>query len=473
MAAPHKGTKKEQERAKKRREKAKAKAEKIKSLEAKLKRSLARNEILEADNKTLKILLDGNHVANHKYSDNVIFLCIQACAMFNISYRASSQLMQSLAALKGEAKKRISPSTIRNWCLRYGLSKLYKEVKSGDYALIMDESVTIGQQVLLAILLVPIDGLQSRISPLEIKDTMVLFVGAAKSWNSELVSQIIKVKIAQMGLNIKYGVTDNCSMLKKTLVKCGILRIPDITHMIANAVKKLYAKDEVFNNFIKKLNLTRAKWSKSQYVAFIPPAIRKKARFHQVLTVYEWAEMILKNWEELPKGAKEELEYVYANKELIQSMKCIQMMVSEYCKVFKSIGISQETAKVWNKRYEKKCKKEFDEQALKEPKLLTFKQTLENYITTTVASLGDNTEAHICTSDVIESIFGKYKHQGLQKEITDDILKIPIYASDVKIEDIAAAFGQISTKEMLQWKKENTTDSLKVIRKNMNKKKAA
>jgi hypothetical protein len=473
MAARHKGTKKEQERATKKREKEKAKSKKIKSLEAKLKRSLARNEILETENKALKICLNGNHVANHKYSDNVIFLCIQACIFCNISYRAASKLMQSLAAIQGEVKKRISPSTIRNWCLRYGLSKLYKEVKSGDYVLIMDESVTIGQQVLLLILLVPIDGQQSRISPLEMKDTIVLFVGSAKSWKSELVSQIIQVKIAQMGLNIKYAVTDNCPMLKKTLVKCGILRLLDITHMIANAVKKLYAKDEMFNNFIKKLNLTRAKWSKSQYVAFIPPAIRKKARFHQLLTVYEWAEMILKNWEELPKGAKDELEYVYANKELIQSMKCLQMMVSEYCKVFKSIGISQETEKIWNKRYEKNCKKEFDEQALKDPKLLMFKQILENYITTTVTGLGDNTEAHICTSDVIESMFGKYKHQGLQKEITDDILKIPIYAGDVKIEDIAAAFRLISIKELLLWKKENTTDSLKVIRKKMNKKKAA
>ena len=66
-------------------------------------------------------------------------------------------------------------------------------------------------------------------------------------------------------------------------------------------------------------------------------------------------------------------------------------------------------------------------------------------------------------SDIIESIFGKYKNfsgKSPMKEIGRAILIIPAFTSSINYREVKIAMETISAKEVLEWQKDNIGQSL-------------
>ncbi|MDR1882086.1 MAG: hypothetical protein LBR26_04810 [Prevotella sp.] len=73
----------------------------------------------------------------------------------------------------------------------------------------------------------------------------------------------------------------------------------------------------------------------------------------------------------------------------------------------------------------------------------------------------------MCTSDVIETVFGRYKNELNQNPangITDMALIIPAMTSDLNREEIMKAIDASTVKQINQWQKDNLCDSLSVMR---------
>lgn len=462
---------KDKNRAEKWRAKAKAKSYENKLLRMQLKRVESSRAKWRQKFQAAKREARWKKVPGHPFPLGLMWLGAVMHICCNVSLRATAQVLQKVALLYGQQIKVASASTIRNWSLRLGLYYLTERVAPGRYALIADESISMGRERLLVILLVRVDE-QSRIAPLEMSDARVLHVQSKASWGGADISAIIQQKTAGLGVELAYAVADKGTNLNKSFRLSGIPKVDDCTHLVANCTKKQYQNDQTLNGFVKKMNETRARWSLSTHLLHMPPALRKKARFHQVLVVHKWAEAILRDWDKLPPPVKEELEYVPQNRALVAELKQVHELAEKFFAIFKPKGLSEYTEQLWAKT----CKADYADILKSDPgenlKLKQFLTTIDQYIAQT-RSRFPHAGQLICCSDIIESMFGKYKNKGGVDMITDDALKIAAYPRPVTIEDVQAALAEIHIKSIKEWKQKNTTVSMLALKRKMAQKKAS
>lgn len=72
-------------------------------------------------------------------------------------------------------------------------------------------------------------------------------------------------------------------------------------------------------------------------------------------------------------------------------------------------------------------------------------------------------ELYLGTSDIIESVFGKYKSFSRKTPIRDigkTILAIPVFTSELTYEKLAEAFATVKMKNVTSWIKNNIGTSL-------------
>lgn len=450
-------------------EKAIERGESTRRLKQELKRQKCRSEKWRSKYYDLKKeispakLSKTTKVAYYNYPLELIWLAVQMHINFNVSLRGVSQSIAKVGELYGLKIVSLSHMTVRNWSIKLGLYYLFQPLKSGKYVLISDESIEIGRERLLLLYVVPV-GISSRISALNMEDVKVLDLGVQTAWSSEQVAEKIKVKRAAYGIEIVYGISDNCSKLKKAMSVCNIKWIGDCTHEIANVSKALFKKDKRSNDFITKMNLLRGKWILSKHILLVPPELRTKNRFNQMFIIHKWAEQILKDWEDISEEAKKELLFVQENKRLVKSMRQSYDLINIFCSIFKTKGIQNNSLKQWNMEIQMYKNKEM----LCE-KGLQFIEKMNTYLHRQKQIIPEDIQI-LCCSDIIESTFGKYKNKGA-KIITDDILKIAGYSNQTTLDKTQKAMQQIKMADLVEWKQKNTTVSKLALLKRLKRKK--
>lgn len=65
----------------------------------------------------------------------------------------------------------------------------------------------------------------------------------------------------------------------------------------------------------------------------------------------------------------------------------------------------------------------------------------------------------ICCSDIIESIFGRYKNKGGMKVISADVLAFPLYAMTIDVNFVIEGLTTVSQKQVNQWHESHTCDN--------------
>ncbi len=92
---------------------------------------------------------------------------------------------------------------------------------------------------------------------------------------------------------------------------------------------------------------------------------------------------------------------------------------------------------------------------LKEKMILFFEEEVKQFPKKEITLLG--------TSDIIESIFGKYKIFSAKtpiKEISKSILTIPILTSEVTTGEVKKAMETITSEKLSEWARENIGESI-------------
>lgn len=418
--------------------------------------------------------LRGERVKNHPYSLQQMVLGVMLHITSQISLRGTAKALHAFGLIFGQQVKQVSATTIRNWSLRLGLYFLTKPVAPGRYALIVDESVSMGQEKLLVMLAVKLgDETLEWFAPLQMSDVEVLHIQAKPSWKGADICRIIEQKkAANKGFELVYGLSDRGPNLLNGFRLCRLRWVGDCTHLLADCTKKLYRNDTELNELVKAMNASRAKWSLSRLAVYAPPGLRKKARFHQLFAIYKWADMILQRWEALPQEAKDELAYLQNNRKLIETMKQIHVLVEDFSGLVKGKGIHSRTESQWIQCYENRCLQWKKEPLGIDSKLEVYHSKILEFIAQTRAAVPGLNQI-LCCSDIIESIFGKYKNKGHSPMITDDALKIAAFPKVIQMEDVIAALASKSTTDLKEWKRENTTISLMAQRRVFKSKMAA
>lgn len=398
-------------------------------------------------------------VKEHPYPLELMWLGVIMRISYNISLRGVSQSLCKIGDLYGLAIDYISPSTVRNWCLKFGLYCLFQPIKSGKYVLILDESVEIGKEHLMVLLVVPIKN-SSPIQALSLDDIRVLDVKVQSSWKGKEIADLIK-KHQAAGVEISYGISDGGHTLKNALSRCGITWVSDCTHEMANRAKALFKNDESFNGFIKRLNALRAKWIMSKNNFYVPPGLRAKSRFHQLFIVHKWARFILNSWDKIPEITKIELDFVKQEEALVVVMEQFHFLIDTFATIFKNRGIQKISIQQWQTQITAFLEDLEQYKSHVDQRVKSFIDAMNTYLEKQQAKFDNPNHDNqiLCCSDIIESSFGKYKNKGGAKIMTEDVLNIAAYPEQKDKEQIKLAMQSIKIVQIQDWKKQNTTVS--------------
>jgi hypothetical protein len=149
----------------------------------------------------------------------------------------------------------------------------------------------ISQQKLTQIIQQEARGLQHQdveVLALEVMKQSAGTVIAEKLKNLALIVGTPVQIVSDWGSDIKKGI--NLYLESNP----GAIATYDVTHKMANLLEKELAQDERYQNFLQQCSLTRQRTQQTELSFLMPPKQRSKARYHNVDVLVEWAEKVLR-----------------------------------------------------------------------------------------------------------------------------------------------------------------------------------
>jgi len=383
----------------------------------------------------------------HCYSLLVIILAIAMRLEGGSSLRGSARILKRLSEwglIEGDPP---CFSTIRNWERKLGHYHLREDFSSDEpIVVILDESMQLGQQSILAILQADRSAVYS--GALTLADVRVLTLKVKPSWNGEDIAQELQA-LQGKGLSISYVVSDGGTAIKKAIKMLGLTRIEDCTHALGGLVEKRYRDDPDYAAFSKAASNLRKQLSMSQHSTYAPPIQRHKGRYLNLMPLAEWGRKTLDMWDQQahqfdPK-LKERLSWLPTYRAFIDELYLANRAFHRFAEPLKQQGISTQTQQQIHQMIEQDNPPQW------------FSDGTKAYLERNLA------HQHlpypcICTSDIIESFFGRLKHRLAKaptNRITDSLLVMAQAGKPIEPTTTRKAMEETKLVDFLRWKEKN------------------
>lgn len=227
-----------------------------------------------------------------------------------------------MGVLFGEEKIDRVPTheTCIQWDLKIGLHKLNRaKDNSSDWCWIIDHVIAQGSTKCLAVMGVRCDVLKQRNNwTLSLQDLEPFGLIPMHRSTGEEVSK------ALYGISQKTGVVPSSILSDRgsdlwlgikefqKLVGGDVVALYDVCHKIALEYEKLFGNDLDWTMFKEKANYSKKQLCCTSGVVFAPPAQRKKARYHNVDIIINWAMKILQYDGEWDDKVFEKVKWVFS-----------------------------------------------------------------------------------------------------------------------------------------------------------------
>jgi hypothetical protein len=389
----------------------------------------------------------GEKAKFHHYSLVLVGLLLDFQRYGTLSLRGSRHCLGCLLLSMGLNGRVPSHSSIRNWSCKHGYNRLLAtQNHRGECAIFVDESILFGSEKILLIL-----GISKNKIPIDRAvihtDMDVLYVGHSNEWKAESIADELQ-KIAKYK-DISYVISDEGLNLRKAYNSCNYVHIEDCTHIFANYLKKLYGEDSIFESFRKLIGKLRQAWnlskSNSQYM---PPSMRGKMRFANIFPCVDWAKSCLDKWDTFDKKVQESLHFLQEQKAFINQLIDIGLIFKWVCKKLKIQGFGS------------KQKEEILEKLLEfntGENTLIFVQNIKDYLENLSQKSSELGQDHlICSSDIIESYFGKFKQKinpNSRNGLTEFIFTMANFSGNFTQSEIKKALENVKIKDLKQVKR--------------------
>jgi len=337
-------------------------------------------------------------------------------------------------------------TTILNWTKKQGVGNFKTKEYFDDqkWVLIADESIQFGNKKLLFITAVPITNGFDK-GYLTYRDLTPLVLQVSSSWKSEDIANAISQNIDTK--QVAYAVSDMGSNLVKSFKSLGIIHIDDINHKFSWMMQRIFENNEMYKSYAKQLSDMRAKLSMSKTARIVPPNQRIMSRYMNLNPLFEWGVNMLKllDTNNLTEEEKEKLSFLPAYKEFIMHTKDLLNILNQIQKKMKESGFSKRNTKI--------CIKLMD--TLTDDNSLKIKEMIKEYFNNTKLKM-DGYNTILCSSDIIESCFGKYKELvKTNKTVGISDLSLCISAlMGYDLENMKSNFERLKTKDVTKWKEE-------------------
>jgi hypothetical protein len=389
---------------------------------------------------------------NHQYSLLVIRLVVMVKLQTSASFRAIGHLVVILQMEFHLLTETPTPTTVANWVYKIGYYELTRpKDQAEDWIILLDHSIQLGQDKLFVVLGIrecQIDFTR----PLTYHDLTPFVITSKPSWNADDVCASLTAFQNQIG-PIKYAVGDHSGELKKGVQLAGIRQIHDLTHAIALMVEKLYKTDDTYHALTTQMSAMRTKYSQSQLAPLIAPKQRKKSRYQNIKTIADWAKTALTTYESVAGQPSEDaqriqqaLEWLPSYKACIDELATINDIICQVERIVKWYGLSKDTVKQCRPILKQLSTRSGSKGAL-------LKKQLEQYFQTTLKLIHASNQL-LCTSDILESAFGKYKNYLSTNPlagVTNLALVIAAFTSSLEKHEIKEALENTTIKDIKTW----------------------
>ena len=397
-------------------------------------------------------------------------LCVLLVVIGVVSFRSVPRILRILRDTKKLSIGWIPSFTSAiNWTLRAGLARLQSIRKIADpWVAIIDCTIDVSVKKALIVLRVKLSSLADRGSALTLDDCECIGVDVSESWDGESVAAALgrifgvaglpAAIIKDQGSDLRRGVRlwRQAARAKKVFV------IDDIGHVMANALKAVYSKGKLFNDFLAAVKSGGAKLRQSDLAYLSPPKIRTKGRFQSIMNVAAWGMKII----ELlgGRGRQEDgslagrlrrfLPHFGVHRGFLEGFAKTSIIASDILSILKNRGLNQETyqdtAELITALPERsKIRKKMTEWLKKHQQIQ--------------CRLGIGQMPMPVSSDIIESLIGKFKvilQRNSKAEFNRIVLAIPTLFGDLSEPEVRNALINITHTDLQKWEHENVLTSL-------------
>jgi hypothetical protein len=367
-----------------------------------------------------------------------VWLALTLFARARISFRAVSRVLRVLAHWLGIGKAPC-PQTVINWVMRLSIVRMQsvRRLQGAARHLIpftngliwmIDASITLGTGKLLSVLAIDAHHYQlAGVAP-GFQHVHCIVVSVSPSWTGEHLADLLERVISVVGRPAAY-LKDGGSELKKAadvLSERGVGSpvIDDISHAVANMLKRRYEKHPQFSTFLSACGRVSSRLKHTVLACLTPPKVQTTSRFMNVHRLVRWADRVL---DLSPAGRAKAgsvlaklrtcLDDLPACRTLIRQFRDDAVALLACQKILKTRGLSRDTLT--------ECEPLLDTMAS-----VHVRQAFSRYLhhqLETAKRLGLDDAGLPISSDPIESLFGLTKQQGVGpvKDANRMALRIP------------------------------------------------
>jgi hypothetical protein len=368
-----------------------------------------------------------------------------------MSFRAASKVFVCIGLCLKIETGQPSHTTILNWTKKQGIGNLREKADfSGrQWILIADESIQFGNKKLLFITAVPVEK-ENAGRYLKYSDLTPVVIKISDTWKAETIAKVIQTSINRE--DVAYAISDLGGNLTKAFKLLNIIHIEDINHKFSWMMQKLFENNEFFKKYTKHLSDMRAKLSMSKYARIVPPNQRIMSRYMNLTPLFEWGVRMIKllDTDHLTKEEKEIVSFLREYKTFVCQTLELLLVMNQIQKLLKTESLSRLSIK--------KSLEFFGEQ--NNENALRVKSMIIEYFHNSLNKMAARKKV-ICSSDIIESCFGKFKEVvKTNKTVGISDLALCISALLSEVDNIKEQFEAVSMKDVQEWKKENVGETL-------------
>ena len=386
-----------------------------------------------------------------------------------LSIRSIKRILSFFESLLPTQLKKI-PSWYsgRLWLLKLGYYKLiHATVHSDEWIWVIDHATQWGVQKCFVVLGIKVSQIPVD-RALKLSDVKVLMVSPGKTSNGNIVLKkleslaleigVPRAVIADAGSDIKSGIEQFCRLTR------GTVYLYDIKHMVANLLKSEFEKDKAWNDFLDLATKTRKFIQQSAIAGLAPPSLRIKARFMNLAPLIAWGVKTLNRLDsdQYPKTvdvrqAEIKLGWLPFFREDLLSWNRILNKAVMAEKIVREagyhIGVTSQVDQKLN--FTDTC-----------PRSKSFQAKMIDAIFRQESKLKLN-DHFISSSEILESLFGKYKYlqsQQAKSGFTVSVLALSAMTGETTPEIIQRAMASTTVKQVNNWGAENIGVSVQAQR---------
>lgn len=365
------------------------------------------------------------------------------------------------------SESQITPSftCIRKWFARIGIYELTREKKyRDDWIFIVDFTLELGKQKALVVLGVSQEYLREKVISqargLSHEDVELLGLEIMNSTKGELILTQLEKITQKVGVPVQI-VADHGSDLARGIKLYqqnhrGIIYTHDVTHAMALLLKYRLDADDRYQSFIQKCHLCRQRLQQTELSFLSPPRQRSQCRYFNVERLTNWGIKLLNSQEETLMKLMPDIEPSLIYQKIIDKLAWLadyeadlkiwnQMvtMTRSLESQLKQLGLTSQSREYFQRN---QCE-------IVNSSLLDFQQQIFDYLTNQCEQIKVQ-ETFLATSDVIESLFGKYKQFSARcplKEMGQMLLTICLSTMNLTTAVVKNALETISFADVEQW----------------------